>query len=105
MTRPYFADADASGNWPRCSRLTMMNAVTDLRQALDIFGRATAVRRVRTTLAELSARAGERLVVDAYSALAGCDSLGLRRPAPISRAREPSSILMVGQQLARRACI
>src|SRR6202790_4746230 len=53
----------------------------DLRQALDIFGRAAAVRRVRTTLAEMSARAGGRLVGDAYSALLGCDPLGLRRAA------------------------
>jgi hypothetical protein len=53
----------------------------DLRQALDIFGRAAAVRRVRTSLAELSARTGGRLVGEGYSALAGCDPVGLRRAA------------------------
>jgi uncharacterized membrane protein YccC len=53
----------------------------DLRQALNIFGRASAVRRIRTTLAELSARLGGRLVGGAYSALAACDPLGLRRAA------------------------
>jgi Fusaric acid resistance protein family len=53
----------------------------DLRQALDIFGSAAAVRRARTTLAELSARTGGRLVGDGYSALAACDPPGLRRVA------------------------
>jgi hypothetical protein len=52
----------------------------DLREALDIFGCAAAVRRVRTTLAELSARAGDRLVGAAYSALVAYH-LGLRRAA------------------------
>ena len=50
-------------------------------RSLDIFGRAAAVRRVRTTLAEMSARAGGRLVGDAYSALLGCDPVSLRRAA------------------------
>ena len=53
----------------------------DLREALDIFGRAAAVRRVRTTLAELSARRGGGLVEGGYLALAACDALGLRRAA------------------------
>jgi hypothetical protein len=39
------------------------------------------VRRVRTTLAELSARAGGPLVGNAYSALLGCDPVSLRRAA------------------------
>jgi hypothetical protein len=39
------------------------------------------VRRVRTTLAELSARTDGRLVGDGYSALAACDPLGLHRAA------------------------
>ena len=53
----------------------------DLCQALDIFGRTAAVRRVRTALAELSARTGGRLVGDGYSALVACDPSGLRRAA------------------------
>jgi uncharacterized membrane protein YccC len=53
----------------------------DLRQALDIFRSAAAARRVRTTLAELSARTDGRLVGDGYSALAACDPQGLRRAA------------------------
>jgi len=53
----------------------------DLREALDIFGCAAAVRRVRTTLAELSARTDGCLVGEGYSALAGHDALGLRRAA------------------------
>ena len=39
------------------------------------------MRRVRTTVAELSARAGGCLVGDADSALAACDPVGLRRVA------------------------
>src|SRR6267154_765779 len=74
-----FRDADRVGQLAALQPADDDERRDDLRQALDIFGRAAAVRRVRTTLAELSARAGERLVVDAYSALAGCDSLGLRR--------------------------
>jgi uncharacterized membrane protein YccC len=53
----------------------------DLHQALEIFGGAAAVRRVRTTLAELSARPGGGLVGHSYSALLGCDPVGLRRAA------------------------
>jgi uncharacterized membrane protein YccC len=53
----------------------------DLRQALDIFGCAAAVRRVRTTLAELSARTGGRVVGEANSALAAGAAPGLRRAA------------------------
>jgi uncharacterized membrane protein YccC len=53
----------------------------DLRQALDIFGCAAAVRRVRTTLAGLSAHTSARLVTEGYSALAACDPVGLRRAA------------------------
>ena len=53
----------------------------DLRQAMDMFGRAAAVRRVQRTLAELSTRKGSQLVVDAYSALAARDPLLLRRIA------------------------
>jgi uncharacterized membrane protein YccC len=53
----------------------------DLRQALDIFECAAAVRRVRTTLAELSAHTDVRSVSDAYSNLAGWNPSGLRRTA------------------------
>ena len=53
----------------------------DLRQAMDLFGRAAAVRRVRTTLTELVARTGSRLMVETNAALAACDPLRLRRIA------------------------
>jgi hypothetical protein len=76
-----FRDADRIGQLAALQPADDDERRDDLRQALDIFGRAAAVRRVQTTLAELSARAGGRLVGDAYSALAGCDSPGLRRAA------------------------
>ena len=53
----------------------------DLRQAMDLFGRAAAVRRVRTTLTELVARTGSQLMVETNAALAACDPLRLRRIA------------------------
>jgi uncharacterized membrane protein YccC len=75
-----FRDADRIGQLAALQPAADDERRDDLRQALDIFGRAAAMRRARTTLAELSARTG-RLVGDAYSALAGCDPLGLRRAA------------------------
>jgi uncharacterized membrane protein YccC len=76
-----FRDADRIGQLAALQPVDDDERRDDLGQALEIFGRAAAVRRVRTTLAELSARAGGRLVGDAYSALLGCDPLGLRRAA------------------------
>src|ERR1700688_4790770 len=76
----------------------------DLRQALDIFGRAAAVRRVRTTLAELSARAGGRLVGDAYSALLGYDPVSLRRAAA-DLASAGAELDHDGQSAARAASL
>jgi uncharacterized membrane protein YccC len=76
-----FRDADRIGQLAALQPDAHDERRDDLRQALDIFGRAAAVRRVRTTLAELSARAGGRLVGDGYSALVAGDPLGLRRAA------------------------
>jgi uncharacterized membrane protein YccC len=76
-----FRDADRMGQLAALQPAAEDERRDDLRQALEIFGRTTAVRRVRTTLAELSARTGGRLVGDAYSALAGCDPVSLRRTA------------------------
>jgi uncharacterized membrane protein YccC len=76
-----FRDADRIGQLAALQPADDDRRRDDLRQALEIFRRAAAVRRVRTTLTELSARAGGRLVGDAYSALLGCDPLGLRRAA------------------------
>jgi hypothetical protein len=76
-----FRDADRVGQLAALQPADDDERRDDLRQALDIFGRAAAVRRVRTTLAELSARAGGPLVGNAYSALLGCDPVGLRRAA------------------------
>jgi uncharacterized membrane protein YccC len=76
-----FRDADRIGQLVALQPAADDERRDDLHQALDIFARAAAVRRVRTTLAELSARAGGRLVADAYSALAACDPPGLRRAA------------------------
>jgi uncharacterized membrane protein YccC len=80
-----FRDADRIGQLAALQPAADDERREDLRQALDIFGRAAAARRVRTTLAELSARAGGHLVADAYSALADCDPLGLRRARRRSR--------------------
>src|SRR6202166_5171595 len=74
-------DADRIGQLAALQAADEDERRDDLRQALDIFRSAAAARRVRTTLAELSARAGGRLVGDAYSALAACDTLGLRQAA------------------------
>jgi uncharacterized membrane protein YccC len=74
----------------------------DLREALDIFGRAAAVRRVRTTLAELSARTSGRLIGDGYSTLAGCDSSDLRRAAA-DLASTTAQLDRDGQAAARAA--
>jgi uncharacterized membrane protein YccC len=76
----------------------------DLRQALDLFGRAAAVRRVRTTLAELSACTGGRLVGDGYSALAAVNPAGLRRAAA-DLASTATELDHDGQAAARAACL
>jgi hypothetical protein len=76
-----FRDADRIGQLAALQPADDDERRDDLREALDIFGRASAVRQVRTTLAELSAGAGGRLVGDGYSALAAGDPLGLRRAA------------------------
>src|SRR6266478_4743719 len=76
-----FRDADRIGQLAALQPAADDEHRDDLRQALDIFGRAAAVRRVRRTLAELSARTSGPRVADAYSALAGCDPVSLRRAA------------------------
>ena len=76
-----FRDADRIGQLAALQPADGDERRDDLRQALEIFGCAAAVRRVRTTLAELSVRTGGRLVGDAYSALATGDTPGLRRAA------------------------
>lgn len=76
-----FRDADRIGQLAALQPAGDDERRDDLRQALDIFGRAAAVRRVLTTLAELSARTGAHLVANGYSALVACDALGLRRAA------------------------
>jgi hypothetical protein len=76
-----FRDADRIGQLAALQPAAADERRDGLRQALDIFGCAAAMRRVRTTLAELSARTGGRLGGEGYSALAACDSVGLRRAA------------------------
>jgi hypothetical protein len=76
-----FRDADRVGQLAALQPADDDEHRDDLRQALEIFGRAAAVRRVRTTLAELSTRAGGPLVANAYSALLDCDPISLRRAA------------------------
>jgi uncharacterized membrane protein YccC len=68
-----FRDADRIGQLAALQPADESERRDDLREALDLFGRATAVRRVWTTLAELSARTGGRL--------AAGDPPGLRRAA------------------------
>jgi uncharacterized membrane protein YccC len=76
-----FRDADRIGQLAALQPAAGDERRDDLRQALDVFGRAAAVRRVRTTLAQLSAPTCEPLVQDGYSGLAACDPPGLRRAA------------------------
>jgi uncharacterized membrane protein YccC len=73
-----FRDADRIGQLAALQPADDDERRDDLRQALDIFRFAAAVRRVRTSLTDLSARTGGRLVGEGYSALAGCDPVGLR---------------------------
>src|ERR1700693_977350 len=104
MTRPCSRDADRIGQLAALQPAADDEPRDDLRQALDIFGLAAAVRRVRATLAELSACTGRRLVGDAYSALAGCDPLGLRRAAT-DLASTAAQLDHDGQAAARAASL
>jgi hypothetical protein len=99
-----FRDADRIGQLATLQPADDDERRDDLRQALKIFGRAAAVRRVRTTLAELSARASGRLLGDAYSALLGCDPLGLRRAAA-DLASAGAQLDRDGQSAARAASL
>jgi len=99
-----FRDADRIGQLAALQPAANDERRDDLRQALDIFGCAAAVRRVRTTLGELSARTGVRLVGDAYSALAGCDPPGLRRAAA-ALASTAAQFDHDGQTVARAASL
>jgi uncharacterized membrane protein YccC len=99
-----FRDADRIGQLALLQPADNDERRDDLRQALDIFGRASAVRRVRTTLAELSTRTGGRLVGDAYSALAAYDPLGLRRAAG-NLASAATQLDHDGQSVARVASL
>jgi hypothetical protein len=98
-----FRDAD------RIGQLAALQPADDerrdgLHQALDIFGCAAAMRRVRTTLAELSSRTGGRLVGEGYSALAACDPVGLRRAAA-DLASTGAQLYHDGQSAARAASL
>src|SRR6202023_2695480 len=64
-----FPDADRIGQLVALEPAADDAGRDDLRQVLNIFGRAASVRRVWTSLAELSARTGGRLVGDGYAAL------------------------------------
>jgi uncharacterized membrane protein YccC len=99
-----FRDADRIGQMAALQPAAADARRDDLRQALDIRGRAAAMRRVRTTLAELSARAGRHLVGDAYSALAAGDPVGLRRAAA-DLASTANGLDHDGQAAARAASL
>src|SRR5712671_6033822 len=99
-----FRDADRIGQLAALQPADDDEHRDDLREALDIFGRAAAVRRVLTTLAQLSARTGGRLVGDANSALAGCDPLSLRRAAA-DLARTGGQLDHDGHSAARAASL
>jgi uncharacterized membrane protein YccC len=99
-----FRDADRIGQLAALQPAADDERRDDLRQALEIFGRAAAVRRVRTTLAELSACTGGRLVGDGYSALAVCDPFALRRAAA-DLASTGAQLNHDGQAAARAASL
>jgi hypothetical protein len=99
-----FRDADRIGQLAALQPADDDERRDDLRQVLEIFGRAAAVRQVLTTLAELSARTGGHLVGDAYSALAGYDPLGLRRTAA-DLASAGAQLDRDGQSAARAASL
>ena len=99
-----FRDADRIGQLAALQSADDDERRNDLREALDIFGRAAAVRRVRTTLAELSARTGGRLVGEGYSALAAGDPAGLRHAAA-GLASSASALDHDGQLVARLASL
>ncbi|MDB5405095.1 MAG: hypothetical protein JWL84_7, partial [Rhodospirillales bacterium] len=99
-----FRDADRIGQLAALQPAAADERRDDLRQGLDIFRRAAAVRRVRTTLAGLAARTGGRLAGDGYSALAACDPLGLRRAAA-DLASTAAHVDHDGQAAARAASL
>jgi Fusaric acid resistance protein family len=76
-----FRDADRIGQLAALKAADGDERRDDLRQALDMFGCAAAARRVRMTLAELSARTGRPLVQGGYLALAAGAPVGLRQAA------------------------
>jgi hypothetical protein len=99
-----FRDADRIGQLAALQPADGDERRDDLRQVLDMFGCAAAVRRVRTTLAELSARTNGRLVWDANSALAASDTRGLRRAAA-DLASTATELDHDGQAAARAASL
>jgi uncharacterized membrane protein YccC len=99
-----FRDADRIGQLAALQPAAADERRDDLRQALDIFGRTAAVRRARTTLAELSAFTGGRLVGEGYSALAAGAPLGLRRAAA-DLASTATGLDHDGQAAARAASL
>jgi uncharacterized membrane protein YccC len=99
-----FRDADRIGQLAALQPAAGDERRDDLCQALDIFGRAAAVRRVRTALGALSARTNGRLVSDGCSAVAACDSLGLRRAAA-NIANAATQLDQVGEATARAATV
>ncbi|HTZ78282.1 MAG TPA: FUSC family protein [Stellaceae bacterium] len=76
-----FRDADRVGQLAALQPAGDDARREDLHQALDIFACAAAARRVRTTLAELTACTSGGLAGDGYAALAAGDPPGLRRAA------------------------
>jgi uncharacterized membrane protein YccC len=99
-----FRDADRIGQLVALKPAADDEHRDDVRQAFDIFRFAAAARRVRTTLAELSARSDGRLVGDGYSALAACDPLGLRLAAA-DLASTAAQLDCDGQAAARAASL
>jgi Fusaric acid resistance protein family len=97
-----FRDADRIGQLAALQPADADERRDDVREALDIFGRAAAVRRVRTALAELSTPAGGRLVEGACLALIASDAPGLRRAAA-GIANAATKLDHDGQAVARKA--
>jgi uncharacterized membrane protein YccC len=96
-----FRDADRIGQLAALKPADGDERRDDLRQALNIFGLAAAIRRSRTALAKLSGRTDTHLIEDGYSALAAGDGLRLREAASALASSTAAQLDQNGEAAAR----